>query len=282
LKIGKYEVSIIREGSIGLDGGAMFGVVPKALWSKTNPADERNRVELATQLLLLKSDSKIILIDTGVGQSWDEKFEDIYRVDHSVFSLEDSLTKAGVSRNEITDVILTHLHFDHVGGSLMMENGKFVPTFPNATYHVQVKHLEWALSPADKDKASFIRDRFLPLAEHGVLHGVDGATQFDDEIELILDHGHTFYQQIVKISDGNQTLFHTGDMMPFSSHIPIPYVMAYDIMPMETIKAKKITLKKAFEEEWRLFFQHDPFTPVATITETEKGFRAKEKFTEII
>lgn len=281
MKIGKYEISIIREGSIGLDGGAMFGVVPKALWNKSNPADEKNRVELAMQLLLLKSKSKVILVDTGIGESWDEKFEEIYRVDHSIYSLEKSLETQGVKREDITDVILTHLHFDHVGGSLMMENGKFVPTFPNATYHVQAKHLEWALGPSDKDKASFIPDRFLPLAVHGVLHGVDGATQFDDEIELILDHGHTFYQQIIKISDGNQTLFHTADMMSFSSHIPIPYVMAYDIMPMETIKHKKITLKKAVEEEWKIFFQHDPLYPIATITETEKGFKAKEKFKEI-
>ena len=282
MKIGKYEISSLDSGTIGLDGGAMFGVVPKKLWKSTNPHDERNRVTLATRLLLMEFGSKKILVDTGTGNNWDEKFTDRYRVDNSESSLETSLAKKNIDKEEITDVILTHLHFDHTGGATKKEGDKFVPAFPNATYHVQAKHLEWALAPSEKDKASFVEDRFIPLLEEGVLNQIDGDALLDEGIELICDHGHTFYQQLVKISDGNSTLFYAADLIPFSAHIALPYVMAYDLMPLETIKQKKKVLSHAVEEDWLIFFQHDPYYTYAKIELTDKGFRAKEKMKEFI
>lgn len=281
MKIGKYNLSTLHTGYIGLDGGAMFGVVPKALWEKTNPPDEKNRITVSTKLLLLESGKRKILVDTGTGENWKEKFTDIYRLDNSEFSMSKSLAEKNISADDITDVIFTHLHFDHAGGSVVKEGDKFVPAFPNAVYHVQEKHLQWAKAPSDKDKASFISERFLPLEEEGLLKLWKGEVQLDDEIMLIPDHGHTFFQQLVKISDGNRTLLHTADLIPLTSHIPLPYIMAYDIMPLETLKHKKELLDKAVEEDWILYFQHDPYFSSASVQRDPKGYSAKEKFNEL-
>ena len=281
MKIGKYEIIPIETRTLYLDGGAMFGVIPKALWKRTNPADESNRIKLGARCLLLKSNNKNILIDTGVGQFWDEKFNKIYNINLEENTIEQALKNIGIAPDEISDVILTHLHFDHTGGSTTLENNKFVPTFSNAKYHLQKKHFEYALNPSERDKASFFKNRFKPLYDEGILNLINGNTKFDDEIELLELNGHTFSQQIVKISDNLKTVLYCGDLMPTSSHVPIPYEMGYDLQPLITIHEKREILPKAVEDEWILFFEHDPFTTAATVTKTDKGFAVKEKFTNL-
>jgi glyoxylase-like metal-dependent hydrolase (beta-lactamase superfamily II) len=254
MKIGKYKLHAVETGSFGLDGGAMFGIIPKPMWNKLNPADEQNRVTLHARNLLLISDSRKILIDTGIGTNWDEKFEKIYRLDLSQNTSLKSLDRLGIKPEDITDVLLTHLHFDHTGGSTVLKDGNWIPAFPNAKYYVQRKHFDWAINPSDRDKGSFIQNRFLPLHKEGVLHFIDGDVPFDDEIEFITVNGHTFHQQTIKIYDSSNTVFYCGDLFPFISHIPLPYVMGYDLQPVTTVKEKKKILPTAVEEDWKLFF----------------------------
>ncbi len=282
MKLGKYKIETLQTGTFGLDGGAMFGIVPKPLWARTNPADEKNRITLGARCLLLQSDSKKIIVDTGIGQYWDEKFSKIYRVNQSENTLEKSLSEKGIQTSEITDVILTHLHFDHTGGSTKLENDKFVPAFENAKYHVQLKHFDWAMQPSERDRASFVVNRFEPLAQQGVLNFVSLENQFDDEIEFIPINGHTFSQQMLKISDSSNTFLYCGDLMPTSSHVPVPYVMGYDLQPLVTVAEKKEYLGKAVDENWKIIFEHDPEIVCATIQKTERGFDLNEKFTELV
>lgn len=278
MKIGKYELHSLESGSLMLDGGAMYGVVPKPLWERSSPADEKNRIKLTTRHLLLISNDKKILIDTGSGKNWDEKFKRIYAVDTSAHDMFPELSKFGIKREEITDVIITHLHFDHIGGAVLFEGNRIVPAFPNATYHIQKKQFEWGLNPSDRDKASYFKDRYVPLAEEGILNRIEGETNFDDDIELLVMEGHTFSQQIVKISDSSNTLLYCGDLIPLSSHINPPYIMGYDLQPLVTLEEKKKLLPKAVEENWILFFEHDPEIAAATIVKSDKGYAIKESY----
>jgi len=278
MKIGKYDVHIIESGYFGLDGGSMFGIVPKPLWEKTNSADEMNRIKLAARNLLLVSDSKKILVDTGMGDKWTDKNKEIYAIDQKSFSLNNSLAKLNLEPRDITDVILTHLHFDHTGGSTIINNDKFEPAFPNATYYVQKENYKWAMNPSERDKGSYIKDNFVPLKEAGVLMQIEGEKQFDDEIDFIIVNGHTFGQQLLKLSDSSNTFIYVCDLFPTTAHIPLPYVMGYDLQPLVTVEEKKKILKQALDEEWKLFFEHDPETAFATLTSGEKGIRLKEKF----
>ena len=280
MKIGKYEIKIVLSGFFGLDGGAMFGIIPKPLWEKTNPSDSSNRVKLATRNLLLQSETKNILIDTGMGNKWTEKEKTIYAVDENI-SLDLALNEHNLTKNDITDVILTHLHFDHTGGSVEKENDKLSPAFPNAKYYVQKQNFEWAKNPSDRDKGSYVKQNFLPLFENGVLNLIDGESNFDDEIEFLVINGHTFGQQMVKVSDSTNTLLFCSDLLPFVSHIPIPYLMGYDIQPLVTVEEKKKYLQKALDENWKLFFGHDPETAMVTLKSTEKGIRVDERFDTI-
>lgn len=270
MKIGKYNLKIINSGFIGLDGGAMFGIIPKPLWHKSNPPDELNRVTLATRNLLLESDSKKILIDTGMGDKWDQKAREIYRIDQN-HKLETELKHNSIKSDEITDVILTHLHFDHTGGSTKLDNNKLIPAFPNATYQVQKKNFEWATHPTDRDKGSYIKQNFEPLAIEGVLQFTNEDDFFDDEIQFKVINGHTFGQQMIKLSDGSTTLLYCCDLMPFVSHIRIPYIMGYDLQPLITVEEKKKYLTVAADENWYLFFGHDPEIAMATVKHSEKG-----------
>ena len=282
MKIGKYELHVVETGSFGLDGGAMFGIIPKPLWSKFNAADDLNRVTLNARNLLLVSASRKILIDSGIGNNWDDKFVKIYRLDQTKNTSLKSLDKLGFKPEDITDVLLTHLHFDHTGGSTTFHDGDWIPTFPNAKYYIQKKHFEWALNPSDRDRGSFIQNRFMPLHKEGVLHFIDGEVQFDDEIEFMLINGHTFFHQMIKIQDSANTVLYCGDLFPFTSHIPIPYVMGYDLQPLVTVQEKKKILPLAIEENWKLFFEHDPEVVLATVSQSPTGFSINEVFTEII
>lgn len=276
MKIGKYQLYSLKSGVFRLDGGAMFGVVPKVIWNKLNPADELNRINLSTRSLLLISDKKKIIVDTGIGNKFDEKFKNIYAVEN--FSLEDLLNSKGIEPDSITDVIITHLHFDHTGGSTKIINDKIVPTFRNAKYFIQRKQFEWALNPSEKDRASFIKDNFLPLQEFDQLVLTEGNFRFNDEIEIITTNGHTPFQQHLKISDGENTLFYCGDLIPTTAHIPLPYVMSYDLFPITTIEEKRKILLQAFEEKWLLFFEHDPEISAVNLKESKKGFEIDQKF----
>jgi len=277
MKIGKYNLKIITSGYFGLDGGAMFGIVPKALWQKTNSADESNRIKLSTRHLILESESKKIIIDTGMGNKWDDKSKNIYAVDENI-SMEKALNKIGLSQQDITDVILTHLHFDHTGGSTVLQDGKLIPAFPNAKYHVQKQNYDWGLNPSDRDRGSYIKDNFLPLFDEGVLNFINGSEYFDDEIQFIEINGHTFSQQMVKISDSSNTILFCADLIPTVSHIPLPYIMGYDLQPLVTLKEKKEILPKAADENWELFFGHDPEIAFCNVLITDRGIRADKKY----
>jgi len=277
MQIGKYKLKTIVSGFIALDGGAMFGIIPKPLWEKTNPADELNRVTLSTRNLLLISDDKKILIDTGMGNKWDEKSKMIYRIDPKL-DIEQTLFQNGINPTEITDVLLTHLHFDHTGGSTKLENGKLVPAFSNAKYYVQKKNFEWAMNPSDRDKGSYIKENFVPLVKEGVLNLIDGEIDFDNNISFRIINGHTFGQQMIKISDSSNTVLYCADLMPFVSQIRIPYVMGYDIKPMVTVQEKKKYLRLAADENWQIYFGHDPEFAIATVQHTEKGIAQDKVF----
>ncbi|HXG37470.1 MAG TPA: MBL fold metallo-hydrolase [Bacteroidota bacterium] len=272
MKIGPYEVHSLETGRFALDGGAMFGIVPWVFWSKTNPPDERQRIDLAARCLLIRGNGKNILVDDGNGTKWNDKLRDIYKLDNSQHDIIRSLKQHGLTPDDITDVILTHLHFDHAGGSTTRVNGTVVPTFPNARYYVQKKHWELALQPTEKDRGSFMPDDFLPLKEHGVLELVDGEFELFPGIELIVCNGHTAAQQLPKISDGKTSILFCCDLFPTVSHLPYPYVMAYDVRPLVTIEEKKRILPRAYEEQWILFFEHDPTTEAVTVKTGTKGF----------
>ena len=280
MKIGKYNLKIITSGYFKLDGGAMFGIIPKPLWQKTNPADEANRIKLSTRHLLLESESKKILIDAGMGNKWDEKSKGIYAIDEK-YSMENALIKIGLRHEDITDVILTHLHFDHTGGSTKIENDKLIPAFPIAKYYVQKENYEWAMNPSERDKGSYLKDSFEPLMKEGVLNFIEDQEKFDDEIEFVIINGHTFTQQLIKISDSSNTILYCADLFPTTSHIPLPYVMGYDLQPLVTVEEKKKVLAKAIEESWKIFFEHDPETALASVEKNEKGFRAIDKKKEL-
>jgi glyoxylase-like metal-dependent hydrolase (beta-lactamase superfamily II) len=275
MKIGNWEVTTVETGMFALDGGAMFGVVPKTLWSKATPADEKNRIQLAARNMLLRSEKRTILVDNGNGDKWSDKLREIYSIGE--YTLEHSLAAQGVKVEDITDVVLTHLHFDHAGGSTKTVNGKIVPRFPNATYHVQKDNLKWAQNATEKDRASYLKENFEPLLAEGVLKTIDGEGNFGDGVELIVLNGHTAAQELVKVSDGKSTAVFCGDLIPTSAHIHVPYVMAYDNFPITTLEEKKKYISRAYEEGWMLVFEHDPNMPAATVTANEKGFAIKDK-----
>ena len=281
MQIGKYRLTVVNTGYFRLDGGAMFGIIPKNLWEKTNQPDDQNRIKLATRNLLLEDGTRKILVDTGMGTKWNDRAKAIYDIDQEQHSIEISLGALNIKPEEITDVILTHLHFDHTGGSTKYENGKIVPAFPNATYYVQKKNYEWAMNPSDRDKGSYIKENFSSLFDEGILKLLNEKEKFDDEIDFLIVDGHTFGQQLLKISDSANTLVYCCDLFPTTSHIALPYIMGYDLQPLVTLEEKKKILSQASNENWKLFFEHDPETVCATVAKTEKGFIIGEKFDQL-
>jgi glyoxylase-like metal-dependent hydrolase (beta-lactamase superfamily II) len=279
MKIGDYKASLIQTGLFRLDGGAMFGVVPKPLWSITNPSDENNRIQMCMNSLFLDNGKKKILIDTGIGHKLSNKVNEIYAVDFSEFTLLDSLKKINVKPEDITDVILTHFHFDHAGGSTYYNKEKQLEiTFPNAVHYVQKKHYEWAINPTERDKASFIQNNFQLLFDKKVINQIDGEFRFDDFISLLPVNGHTRNMQIVKISDKKNTLLYSADLIPMSAHVPLPYIMGYDLYPLVTLEEKRFYIGEAVKNDWVIIFEHDPFLQSAKIGLSDKGFFVKESF----
>ncbi|HYR56739.1 MAG TPA: MBL fold metallo-hydrolase, partial [Myxococcaceae bacterium] len=259
----------IRDGTFALDGGAMFGIVPKPLWQKRHPVDERNRIQLALRCLLIQDGDRRVLVDSGIGTKWDEKHREMYGIDQSVYSLDRDLARAGCTREEITDVVLTHLHFDHTGGTTRIEGGERVLSFPRATYHLQRRNWKWAHHPSDKDAGSFRSENFDLLATSGRLHLLEGQVELLPGIELFVSEGHTVGLQLVRVSDGDQTLVFCGDLIPTVSHLRSSWVMAYDLYPLTVIEEKRMILAQAVEEKWTLFFEHDPLVAACTVKEQD-------------
>ncbi|GAB2602157.1 MBL fold metallo-hydrolase [Spirosoma areae] len=263
-------------GLFKLDGGAMFGVVPKPLWSKLNPADEQNRCTWAMRCLLYESDGKLLLIDTGIGDKQDAKFFGHYDL-HGYASLLTSIHKAGYSETDVTDVLLTHLHFDHVGGAVKRVNDHLTPVFPNAAYWTHPDHWNWAVDPNPREKASFLGENILPLQESGQLAFLTQRQFPFATIELIYVDGHTEKMALPIVRTKGRTVAYLADLIPSSAHVPLPYVMSYDVRPLLTMDEKTRLLQQAADENWLLVFEHDPLTEAATVEHTEKGIRIKEK-----
>ena len=279
----------INTGYFKLDGGAMFGVVPKTLWNKINPADENNLCPWAMRSLLIEDDGRLILIDNGIGDKQDEKFFGHYYL-HGDDTLDRSLAKYGFHRDDIRDVILTHLHFDHCGGSIVREGDKLVPAFKNATYWSNEEHWEWAVKPNDREKASFLRENILPIQESGQLKFIDTpnvewdaskplpAQKFSETMSMRFVEGHTAAMMLPQIRYKDKTIVYMADLLPGAGHIPIPYVMAYDMFPLTTLHEKKSFLKEAVANNYMLFFEHDPKIECCDLQQTEKGIRAGNRF----
>jgi glyoxylase-like metal-dependent hydrolase (beta-lactamase superfamily II) len=269
----------IETGNFKLDGGAMFGVVPKVMWQKIYPADENNLCNWAMRALLVDTGERRILIDNGIGDKQDEKFLRNYHLNGD-FSLEKSLFTAGYHFEDITDVILTHLHFDHCGGSVKWNDDKtkLELTFPNAWYWSSEQHWNWATSPNNREKASFLKENILPIQEYGKLKLVKNNTEIYPGILLKLFFGHTEGQIIPYTSFNGKTIIYCADLIPAAAHIPIPYVMSYDTRPLITMKEKEVFLKEAADKNQILFFEHDLYHECCTVENTEKGVRVKETF----
>jgi len=266
----------IHTGNFKLDGGAMFGVVPKTIWNTLNPADSNNLCNWAMRCLLIEDGDRLILVDTGIGDKQDSKFFGHYHL-NGPHTLDGSLAAAGFSRNDITDVFLTHLHFDHVGGAVTRQEGRLVTSFPRATYWSNEQHWKWAVQPNDREKASFLKENILPLQESGQLKFVH-SPGFAPGIELRFVHGHTESMMLPQISYRDRTIVFMADLLPSVAHIPLPYVMAYDMFPLTTLQEKKSFLTEAVEKNYVLFFEHDPELECCELGLTEKGIRAKRTF----
>jgi glyoxylase-like metal-dependent hydrolase (beta-lactamase superfamily II) len=269
-----------------LDGGAMFGVVPKSMWNKINPADENNLCSWALRCLLIEDGNRLILVDNGNGDKQDAKFFSHYYL-HGDDTLVRSLAKYGFNPDDITDAFLTHLHFDHCGGSIKREGDKLVPTFKNATYWSNKEHWDWATNPNEREKASFLKENILPIEESGRLQFVDvagslngklGETSFTENISIRFVNGHTQAMMLPQIKYKDKTIVYMADLLPSQGHIPLPYVMAYDMFPLTTLNEKRSFLKEAVENDYILFFEHDPVHECCNLQQTEKGIRPKEFF----
>ena len=279
MQIGAYKLTALVTSTFALDGGAMFGVVPKTLWSKQVEVDELNRIKMVTRTLLLESKDRKILIDTGNGDKWQPRLKEIFKIELDSYILPQSLAGHGVSVDDITDVICTHLHFDHVGGNTRLEDGQVVPVFPHAKYWIQGDNWKLANHPSEKDRASYLAENWAVLAENNMLEVLNSERELFDDIRLEIVNGHTLGQQLPIISDGSSTLIYGADLFPMKAHIPIPWVMAYDNEPMRSIAEKKRILPGLLEQDAIIFFEHDPQTIACKLTSSEKGIVGGEDIT---
>lgn len=276
----------INTGNFKLDGGAMFGVVPKVMWQKINPPDENNLCTWAMRCLLVEDEGRLILIDNGIGDKQSEKFFSHYYL-HGDDSLDKSLASLGIHKDEITDVFLTHLHFDHCGGSVIRKDDQLVPAFSNARYWSNQAHWDWAVHPNDREKASFLKENILPIQESGRLNlinpgsaaeGKISESRFTENISVRFVNGHTESMMLPQIRYKGKTIVFMADLLPSHGHIPLPYVMAYDMFPLTTLTEKKLFLDEALANDYILFFEHDREHECCTLQQTEKGIRPKDFF----
>ena len=269
----------INTGYFKLDGGAMFGVVPKSIWNKINPADENNLCNWALRCLLVEMDKRLILIDNGIGNKQDENFFSHYYLNGDD-TLEKSLKKAGFGFDDITDVFLTHLHFDHCGGSIVYNKEKSIyePAFKNAIYWSNEAHWKWATVPNAREKASFLKENILPIKESGQLKFTTDGAELYHGFSIVYVNGHTDGMMLPHINYQGKTLVYMADLLPSTGHIPLPYIMGYDTRPLITMEEKGAFLKKAVENNYTLFFEHDRVNECCTLQDTEKGIRVKDVF----
>lgn len=275
----------IETGNFKLDGGAMFGIVPKSIWQKTNPADEKNLIDLAMRCLLIEDGERLILIDTGIGNKQDEKFFSFYYL-FGEYNLDQSLAKHGFHRDDITDIFLTHLHFDHCGGAIQFNKTKeyLEPSFKNAKFWSNENHWDWAVNPNPREKASFLKENILPLQESGQLNYIN-LPQNSNRLEksplsfdILFVDGHTEKQMLPIITYKGKKIVYVADLIPTVGHIPLIYVIGFDTRPLITVDEKTKFLEEAVENEYYLFFEHDYTNELATLQRTEKGIRLKETF----
>ena len=273
------ELYTINTGHFKLDGGAMFGVVPKSIWQRVNTADNNNMCSWAMRCLLVKDGNRLILIDNGMGNKQDDKFFGYYFL-HGNDTLDLSLAKHGFHRDDITDVFLTHLHFDHCGGSIIYNSDrtKLEPAFKNATYWCNEKHWEWAVNPNPREKASFLKENIMPIKESGQLQYLDSSKDFMRGFSMYEANGHTEAMMLPLLKYKNTTVAFLADLIPSAGHIPMPYVMGYDVRPLNTMKEKEYILKQAAENNWTLFFEHDPIIECCTVAKTERGIKMDKSF----
>jgi glyoxylase-like metal-dependent hydrolase (beta-lactamase superfamily II) len=277
----------IETGYFKLDGGAMFGVVPKSIWNKSNPADDNNLCTWALRCLLIEDGNRLILVDTGIGDKQDAKFFSHYYM-HGDQTLESALLLKGFKKEDITDVFLTHLHFDHCGGAIIRKDDQLIPAFPKAHYWSNEAHWSWATNPNEREKASFLKENILPIQDSGKLNMIpvpETKNEFGLETALFASgfkirfvNGHTKAMMLPQLEYKGRTLVYMADLLPSAAHIPIPYIMAYDMFPLTSLKEKKYFLEEAVEGDYILFFEHDPVYECCTLQKTEKGIRAKDFF----
>ncbi len=268
----------INTGYFKLDGGAMFGVVPKSIWSKLNTPDENNMCNWALRCLLIQDGDRLTLVDTGIGDKQSEKFFAHYYL-HGNDTMEKSLAQFGFTKDDITDVLLTHLHFDHCGGAIIRDGENLVPDFKNATYWSNERHWNWATNPNDREKASFLKENILPILESGKLKFIEtSANDFPPNIMIRQVFGHTEAMMLPQVTYKGKTILYMADLLPSAGHIPLPYVMGYDMFPATTLTEKENFLTEALQNNYILFFEHDPTIECCTLQMTEKGIRMKESF----
>ena len=273
----------IETGNFKLDGGAMFGVVPKSIWQKTNPSDSKNMIEMSMRCMLIEDGDRLILIDTGLGNKQSDKFYSYYYL-FGDFSLDRSLKSYGFHRDDITDVFLTHLHFDHCGGVIKRnEKGLLVPAFKNAKVWSNENHWQWAIAPNAREKASFLKENIKPIQENGQLNFIHRNVKDQIGFDVLFMDGHTEKQMLPKLSYQNKTLVFMADLLPTIGHIPLPYVMGYDTRPLITIKEKATFLNEAADKNFYLFLEHDAYNEICTVKHTDKGVRINKthKLTDI-
>jgi len=263
LTLGGWTAHTLEAGFLWLDGGAMFGSVPKALWSRSHPADEKNRIRLAMRCLLLEGEGRRILVDDGIGDKFEPRFGEIYRIEHGDHTIEGSLAALGLAVEDVTDVVLTHLHFDHAGGSTRRQGEKLLPRLPRARYYVQRRNWENALAPNPRERASYLPDLFLPLEQAGMVTLWDGPATPWPGFEIFTADGHTRGQQLVWIAGGGMALAFVADLIPTASHVRIPFVMGYDVAAIETMEEKRRLLERAVAAGAWICLEHDPETALA-------------------
>lgn len=279
---GNFELYTIETGDFRLDGGAMFGVVPKTLWSRGLPADDKNRIPMTMRCLLIKSKStgKLYLVDNGAGTKFNDKMKDIYQLDYSSKNLEASFKEHGFTFEDVTDIVFTHLHFDHCGGtSYYDENEELALTFPNATYHVLESHWENATHPNAREKASFLPENISPIERSGKLNLVNDDHEYEPGFSTVIVNGHTIGQQLPKIEADGKTLVFVADLIPTHVHVPLPWVMGYDMYPARTLDEKQTFLKQAAEQNWHLYLEHDAHEEIIRVSQDEGRFSVSDTLT---